>query len=656
MINNGFSTFFHLDRMQKISFITILIIFLISACSPSIPKLDYEPEGDYNLDQYIYSIDLNYVENDRVYVHLHCSGLNQETVIFHFPKTIPGTYKELDYGEMIEVIEPRDSQGNILSTEKIGKNTFKIVNAFDLNSIHYWIEDTWDHPKAKYRIWPMGGTNIEENQNFVINASGWFGFFEGLEMVPVQLTIDYPEGMESFTALPVINNFDKSVTFQARDYHHLIDCPIIISEPDTATFMVSNTKVFIEAFSDGNDKLYSEVIKKEIQPSMEAVLAFTDLLPVDEYHFIMYIRDGEEIFKTIQSKDVGIIKKAKTVFKNISMLGMGALEHGNSSFYALTDFGDSSYISIVKRVALHEFMHIYTPLNLHSEFIGDFDYINPKMSKHLWLYEGVTEYFAHLIMLQSGLVTPVEFFQDQIRTKIKRASSYPEKKIPFTVMSEKVFERKYGRYYNQVYERGAIIGLLLDIEIIRLTNGDKTLKDVIIDLSSKYGTNQSFNENTFFDEFTKLVHPDLRNWFSKYVEGSVPLDIKGGLEQIGIEYSDEGKNMIPKSILRDYGSKSSRFSLGRYIKVKKVGKKDPIGFIIGDEIDKKKLNNVLYDDFGYPVEEGEEVKIVIKRNNEIIELPYLVEHKKQKYKHRLRILKQRTDVQEYLYNIWIGLK
>ena len=51
--------------------------------------------------------------------------------------------------------------------------------------------------------------------------------------------------------------------------------------------------------------------------------------------------------------------------------------------------------------------------------------------------------------------------------KIRRASRYPETKVPFTEMSERVFEKKYGRHYSQVYQRGAIMGLLLDIEIIQ---------------------------------------------------------------------------------------------------------------------------------------------------------------------------------------------
>ena len=176
----------------------------------------------------------------------------------------------------------------------------------------------------------------------------------------------------------------------------------MISSIDTATFMVSNTKVFIEAYHANGEKGFAEVIKKDIQPSMEAIANFTDSLPVSEYHFILYLRDGKAFMETMRSKDVGWIKKIKTVWENRSLMGGGALEHGNSSFYVLPDFGDTTFTSMIKRVALHEFMHIFTPLNLHSEQIGNFDYVDPKMSKHLWLYEGVTEYFANLILLQSN--------------------------------------------------------------------------------------------------------------------------------------------------------------------------------------------------------------------------------------------------------------
>ena len=165
----------------------IVILFIIS-CSSSIPKIEYVPTDDYHLDQYNYQVDLTRIEKDRAMVSLECKGLGQNRVIFHFPKTIPGTYKELDYGEMIDSILAIDSNGENLSSEKIGNNSFQISNAKDLSTISYWVNDSWDHPKAMKRIWPMGGTNIEDSLNFVVNASGWFGFFDGLELVPLEIS------------------------------------------------------------------------------------------------------------------------------------------------------------------------------------------------------------------------------------------------------------------------------------------------------------------------------------------------------------------------------------------------------------------------------------------------------------------------------------
>jgi len=259
-------------------------------------------------------------------------------------------------------------------------------------------------------------------------------------------------------------------------------------------------------------------------------------------------------------------------------------------------------------------------------------------------------------MIQSGLISPLEFFSDKMGGKIRSAGRFPEKKMSFTEMSENIFEKKYGRHYYQVYQRGAIIGLLLDIEIIRLTNGKKTLKDIVLELASKYGPNQSFDEETFFDEFTSLVHPELRQWFADYVEGTIPLDIEGGLSQIGVEYSKKGKHQVPKRILKDYGSKEHRISFGKYKKVKKVGKKDPVGFKVGDKIDTDKIREKFYDNNGFPMQEGTNVKITVKRDDKIIELPYVLELKERKYKHRLQIKKEQSETQNKYYLVWLGNK
>ena len=113
---------------------------------------------------------------------------------------------------------------------------------------------------------------------------------------------------------------------------------------------------------------------------------------------------------------------------------------------------------------------------------------------------------------------------------------------------------------------------------------------------------------------------------------------------------------MPKRILKDYGSKEHRLSFGKYKKVKKVGKKDPIGFKVGDKIDTDKIREKFYDNNGFPMEEGTDVKITVKRDDKIIELPYALELKERKYKHRLQIIKEQSETQNKYYLVWLGNK
>jgi hypothetical protein len=90
--------------------------------------------------------------------------------------------------------------------------------------------------------------------------------------------------------------------------------------------------------------------------------------------------------------------------------------------------------------------------------------------------------------------------------------------------------------------------------------------------------------------------------------------------------------------------------------VKKVGKKDPVGFKVGDKIDTDKIREKFYDGNGFPMQEGTDVKITVKRDEVMIELPYSIEYKERKYSYRLRILKDLTDSQQNYYSVWLGNK
>ncbi len=169
---------------------------------------------------------------------------------------------------------------------------------------------------------------------------------------------------------------------------------------------------------------------------------------------MLFIADEQKAGRLISDEKASFFNTVRFALRLMGQ-AYGALEHGTSSVYYLPDYGTRTYTRMLNDVVIHEFMHIYTPLSLHSNLIGDFNYRNPKMSKHLWLYEGVTEYFSLLIQMQGNLVAPEKMLQDDIRLKIAQSFRYPDS-IAFTEMSANVLEKPYTKLYDQVYERGAI--------------------------------------------------------------------------------------------------------------------------------------------------------------------------------------------------------
>ena len=104
--------------------------------------------------------------------------------------------------------------------------------------------------------------------------------------------------------------------------------------------------------------------------------------------------------------------------------------------------------------------------------------------------------------------------------------------------------------YANIYEKGAIVPGLLDIRLLELSNGKRGLREVINELSHKYGPHKPFSEKTFFDDFTAMTYPEIADFFDKYIKGTEPLPLKEYYAKIGINYEKEA------------GFDSSQVSLG----------------------------------------------------------------------------------------------
>ncbi|MEO6150877.1 MAG: hypothetical protein ABIN95_11390 [Mucilaginibacter sp.] len=475
----------------------------------------------YSQNKYEYTVDLLTINNDQVEVTLKTPAITQETVIFSFPKAIPGSYERKDYGRFIIDFKALDKDGKKLKFTKQGPNQYVIKNAQKLAQITYKVNDTFDQKHNDF-IFQPGGSNIEAGVNVVMNNHAFFGYFEGNSKLPYEITVTKPASFYGATNLTVEHPLPEKDILKAPNYVYLVDNPVIYARPDTISFYAGATKINVFVYS-ATGKVKSAKVAEYLKPLAGSLDKFFNGLPVKSYQFLYYFDDPA---KALADRDKG-------------EGGYGALEHNYSSLYYLPEVVlEKKLVSMVTDVSSHEFLHILTPLNLHSFEIENFNFSDPQMSQHLWMYEGVTEYFSHLIQLQTGLKTEKDFFKE-MRSKMNEAEEYGD--FSMTEMSKRVMEPDFNKKYASVYNRGALIGFMLDVLIREKTGGAKDLKQVITTLTQKYGPDKPFEDDKLLGEFITASHPDVKLFIENYIIGAKPLPYQEFFEKAGYEYSPKKK-------------------------------------------------------------------------------------------------------------------
>ncbi|WP_293893716.1 peptidase M61 [Flavobacterium sp.] len=471
-----------------------------------------------NLNQVFAIIDLNKVKDDKVGITITPPKFTSNQIIFHIPKTVPGTYSTDNYGKLVDDFKALDANGKQLTTSKTDDNSWKISNAKSLAKVTYSVNDTYDSESGKgfgkEDIFSPAGTNILEGKNFMVNIHGFVGYFEDktqLTEIPYKLTILHPANLSGATSLLDTNKSNTEDTFLASRYFDLTDNPIMYSKADYETFNVGGMEIVFSVYSPTGLHSAKELLP-DLEKTMRAQKAFLGPINTNKrYTVLLYLSDA-----------------AKNDAK-----GYGALEHHTSTTVVFPESMDTEGLGEqLKDVVSHEFFHTVTPLSIHSKEIQYFDYSNPKMSKHLWMYEGVTEYFANLFQINQGLITADEFYQRMVG-KINNAATLNDT-MPFTEMSANVLVAPYKDQYLNVYEKGALIGMCIDIIIREKSNGERGILSLMKDLSNEYGVNKPFNDDELFDKITKLTYPEVGAFLNTYVAGKTPIPYDEYFAKMGV--------------------------------------------------------------------------------------------------------------------------
>ncbi len=462
-------------------------------------------------DAYQYSVNLNNVQEDQLFVELTVPlSITDKDLTYKFPKIIPGTYEISNYGQFVSSLKAFDRRGKEYPVERIDQNTWKI-NGKKITKITYRIQDTWD-AELREPVFEPGGTNFEALKNYVLSANACFGFFEGREKLPYEITYDRPANFYATTSLKRIGgDFDTDI-FKAQDYHELVDAPVMYSPPDTVQFKLGYGDIQISVYSP-NGVVKAKDIASKVRPMLEAQIQYLgNILPVDRYSFIIYLSPDGYTSGTV-----------------------GALEHSRSSMFCLLEDKTERISKLVVNIASHEFFHIVTPLYIHSEEIHFFDFVNPKMSKHLWLYEGVVEYMAKHMQAKYDIISDEDYLTE-IRNQVRNSTRYKQG-ISLTELSSNCLVEPYSKQYQNIYYKGSAIAMCLDLELMRLSKGKYDIRMLLRDLSGHYGQDAPFKDEELFQKIIEITRfKQLGDFFEKYIEGTEFPDYNKLVEPFGVQY------------------------------------------------------------------------------------------------------------------------
>ncbi len=462
----------------------------------------------------IVSIDLLTVKNDKVFVKV-TPPFSSDEMTYHFTKIIPGTYAIADYGRFVENVQAFDVNGSLIATVRRDSNTVFIPNAKNVAYLTYWVNDTFDVESGAdvfgskdQVIFSPAGTNILANEQFWLNLCGFVGYFSGKEEMPYQIIIQHPSHLFGSTSSIDEDSSTTSDKFSYSRFAEVVDHPIMYSKPDTASFSVNGMDVLLSIYAP-----HSKITTKLLKPTLEKMIIaqkkyLGNLNTTKKYTVLAYLSssgDGEP-------------------------KGIGALEH-NTATTAV--FRSAMTKNDLIGVISHEFFHTVTPLKVHSEEIRHFNFEQPKMSEHLWFYEGVTEYFANFFQINQGLINENQFY-DRMSAKIEASKGYNDS-LSFIAMSKNILEPDMKTEYPNVYQKGAMIAMCLDIILRENSKGTKGLHWLMEELVKTYGADKAFKDEEFLAVITKLTYPQVGEFLKTHVAGNKPINYVTYLARVGLK-------------------------------------------------------------------------------------------------------------------------
>jgi predicted metalloprotease with PDZ domain len=384
---------------------------------------------------------------------------------------------------------------------------------------------TWDkYDYATWRVRPAGPGTVRVAFDYAADtlddASTWAGadflLVNGTNLFP------YPRGRDlDFAATVTVRTRagwrvatgmhpgGAPLTYRESSYHDLVDMPLFVGRFDLDSSRISGKWTRLASYPagrfapDARRRLWRDV--EGTVPAESRVFGVT---PWDDYTIFMIFDD--------------------------SFPGGSALEHQSSNvgIYMPQLIGTP----ILTNVVAHEMFHAWNVKRLRPAAMVPYRYDVPEPTPLLWVSEGFTVYYADLAQLRSGDIDSVAFLRS-LYGHIEAILSSPPTSVEDASLSTWIRPEDGSAYLY--YDKGAVLGMLLDVMIRDRSDNRGSLDDVMRDLyEHTYLRGRGFTTAEFWAAASRAAGGYGFDAFDRrYVDGRDSLPYDSVLTLAGIRFA-----------------------------------------------------------------------------------------------------------------------
>jgi predicted metalloprotease with PDZ domain len=565
-------------------------------------------------------------------------GPQEELLVM--PVWTPGSYLIREFARNVQDFAASTAANQPLKWEKTNKNTWRVVTT----GARDW--------HATYRVYAneLSVRTSELNSAHAFwNNANLLMYLEGFLNSPSTVHVLAPDVWKVATGLPAV--LGQKNIFRAENFDVLYDSPFEASNFKTLVFNVKGIPHRIVIDGEGNYD--PERMRRDVQKIVETqVEVMGGEIPYRDYTFILHLRaNAGGGLEHLNSTALGYPRFGFKIQTG---------DRATSASPAATTTPERDYRGFLSLVS-HEFFHLWNVKRIRPDALGPFDYTKENYTKLLWVAEGITDYYADLLVLRAGLITENEYLTATARA-IQTLQNTPGRKEQTVEDSSfdtwiKFYRQDENSINSQVsyYDKGAILGLLLDLEIRQRSKNGKSLDDVLRYLYVEFfKKNRNYTPADFQKACELMAGSSLEDFFKRYVRGTEELNYSVALEAAGLRLDTTGTGTGDEKVYfgADVAQEEDRLIVRRVYAGSPAYEQ---GLNAGDQIVALDNMRVTRDFFNARLAEkkpGDLINLTIFRFDDLSTLLIkLAERREGTY--RIVPLPSQTEAQKRVYKSWL---